>query len=837
MSTRSFPLPFSTAALLSWLLFVVIFSYQGFPQVTKIVGRVTDSITGEAIPFVNVVVDRARSGTVTDFNGDYHLEITYHADSIAAFLIGYRRVSNAITPGQFQTINFRLSPQKLELPEVTIIYSGNPAERIIREVIRNKDKNTFQDFRNFQYEAYTKLRFDANNISEKLKNQRIFNKFSFVWSYMDTSTLTGKSYLPMMMVETLSDVFERKEPRVRKEIVKASSISGLNSPGLTRFFANISDQVNIYANFIPLFQKNFAGPVSTSALSYYKYYLVDSAYIDSHWCYHLMFKPRRAQELTFTGSLWIADTSFAIKKVSCRITDDANINFINDLEINQEFQWVGDRFWMLSSDRTDADFNFLENSKRTLGVYAHRTVFYRHYKFDIQEEKRFFKSPSEVSFLPDASEKTADFWLTARPEALTKKEKGVYDMVDSVKMVPLFRTYTDILYTIFKGYLPWGYVELGPYFNVISYNEIEGVRFRLGAITSNKFSKKTETELYLAYGTLDQKLKYGGNFTWIINKDLLRAIRFSFRNDVEQLGASSTAAGSDNLLSSMFFRGANNKLTHVRDFRLTWEREWFSGLINRLHFTHRQQFPLGSTEFIIYPGEPMAPVYLNSIYTTEIQLDTRIAVKEKFITTKLNRYTLSSTYPIVQFSYIYGIPGLLDGDYEYHKLILNVSQWFNFSSVGWSKYIVEAGKIYGKLPYPLLRIHDGNQSFVFDEHASNLMNYYEFVSDRWISASYTHHFNGFFFNRIPLIRKLYWRELVHIKGVYGTLSDRNQSYSALPGQMRSLSDTPYLEAGVGVENILKVIRIDAVWRMTHLDDTRNRNVPKFGIFASLFFSF
>jgi hypothetical protein len=275
----------------------------------------------------------------------------------------------------------------------------------------------------------------------------------------------------------------------------------------------------------------------------------------------------------------------------------------------------------------------------------------------------------------------------------------------------------------------------------------------------------------------------------------------------------------------------------VRDFRVAYEYEWFNGLINRVHLIHRQQFPLGATEFIIFPEENSGPVYLNSIYTSEIQIDTRLALKEKFVATKLNRYTLSSAWPIVQFSYIYGIPGAFTSDYEYHKLILNVSQWFNFATIGWSKYIIEAGQIYGKLPYPLLRIHDGNQSFFYDEHACNLMNYYEFVSDQWISASYTHHFDGLLFNRIPLIRKLCWRELVHLRGVYGTLSEKNQNYSYFPGQMRSFGKEPYWEVGVGVENILKVLRIDAIWRLSHLNDPLNRNVPKFGVFASLSFSF
>ncbi len=821
---------------------VLIFLLAGLPvtlsgQATKIMGKVTDSLTGEGIPFVNLIIPGTTIGTLTDFDGNYSLEFLAKGDSIRAFLIGYAPRSHAVRLHQFQAINLSLIPREMQLPEVTIRYSGNPAEVIIRKVIAAKEKNTLRSFENYQYDAYTKIELDANNLSDDFRNRRLFDQFSFIWNYMDTSTLNGKPFLPVLITETMSEIFFRKTPRARKEIIKASRISGMENISLPQFFGNLSEQVDIYRNFVTLFEKNFVSPVSEFAIDHYKFYLVDSLFIGNQWCYHIMFKPRRKQELTFTGNLWIHDTSFAVKKVDMRVVDDANLNFINDLEIAQEFEFKDNLYWMLTVDKLIADFNIIQNTTRTVGFFGFKTTIYSNFRFNITDPERYFKTPSDVYLEPGATGHLPEYWDKERPEKLSEREAGIYQMVDSVKAVPLFKTYQDLVYGIFTGYLPWGWFEFGPYSKLFSYNGVEGYRFRLGARTANSFSKKIQLDAYLAYGTWDQKFKYGGGLIYMFSKNPRRDLTARFKYDVEQLGASPLAVSSDNLLGSLFHRGPNNKLTLVYDYRIAYEHEWFNGLINRIHFVHREQFPLGQTEFIVFPEPGGEPLFMNSIYTSEIQIDTRLSFRERFVAAEFERVTISSDYPIFQVRYIYGFPNVFKSDYEYHKLILNVSQWFNFRSIGWSKYIIEAGKIWGTLPYPLLRIHDGNQTFFFDDYASNLMDYYEFVSDQWISASYTHHFNGLLFNKIPLLRKLKWREVAHVRGVFGSLATRNQEYSLFPGNLRSFNRQPYWEAGAGIENIFKVFRVDAIWRMSHLNDAGNPDVSKFGIFASLFFSF
>ncbi|MFH1936122.1 MAG: DUF5686 family protein, partial [Bacteroidota bacterium] len=482
---------------------LLLYSITVHAQVTKIMGRVTDASTGEPLPFANVVIAGTTIGTLTDFEGKYSMQFSIRADTVRASLIGFAPVSRKIILHQFQTIDFALRPETYTLEEVTIRYAGNPAEKILARVIANKEMNSMQSFSSYQYEAYTKIELDANNISEKLKQRKLFKPFEFVFSYVDTSTINGKSYLPVFLTETMSDVYVRKFPRARKEIIKASRVSGLENESVAQFLGNLSEQIDIYKDHIPIFEKNFVSPVAEFGLDFYKYYLVDSTFLDNNWCYHIMFKPRRKQELTFTGSFWVADTSFAIRKIDLRIASDANINFINDLVVKQEFEWTDNRFWMITRDEMIADFNIIENTDKVVGFFGHRTSSYRNFQFDTPENKRFLALPANVFIEPEASQKEDSYWELARHEELSESEKGIYVMVDSVQNIPIFKTYIDFIYMAVNGYLLWGKVEVGPYTKLFSFNTIEGARFRIGGRTSNLFSKKIQLEASVAYGIKD----------------------------------------------------------------------------------------------------------------------------------------------------------------------------------------------------------------------------------------------------------------------------------------------------------------------------------------------
>jgi hypothetical protein len=645
---------------------------------------------------------------------------------------------------------------------------------------------------------------------------------------VDTSTVNGKTYLPIFLSEAISDVYTRKKSSI--EIIKATKISGLENESVMELLGDKFKHTNIYDNYIDLFQKNFVSPIANFGLSFYKYYLVDSAYFDNKYCYKVMFKPRHKQTLTFMGHYWVHDTTFAIKQVEMRIVDDANINFINDLVLAKEFDLIEGKYWLLTKDYIIGDLNLIEDNEKTLGFFGRKSTTFRNYVINQPKEDKFYSRPVNV-IVEDSANKHEDlFWLENRHEELTRDEKTIYFMIDTLKTIPRFNTYIDIIEMVTTGYYKWGYVELGPYASTISFNAVEGARFRVGGRTSNKFSTKLMLNAYVAYGIWDARWKYGAGFQYMLNKNPRRTFGGSFKYDLEQLGASQNAFREDFFLAFLFRRNPADKLSMVEEGKLYYEHEWFTGFSNTLNLIHRNLYPVGDTKFeIVSQGDTTTETAITS---TEIRLDTRLAYKETFLTGEFERISLGAKYPIVEIRYGYGIKSPRS-DYEYHKLQISVNHWFNVFNLGWSKYRVEVGRIWGTLPYPLLKLHEGNETYFFDESAHNMMNYYEFVSDKYITAYYTHHFDGFFFNRIPLFRKLKWREVAFVNGLVGGMDQANKDYSVFPEGLYTLSK-PYFETGAGIENIFKVLRVDAVWRLSYLD---NPNIQKFGIRFSLQFSF
>ena len=818
-------------SLLLIFLFLTLSNIHSFAQLTKLMGKVIDVQTNEAIPFVNIYFKGSSIGTISDFNGEFSLETLHATDSLTASSIGYYSQSKVVRKGQFQNVTFELTPNSYSLSEVVILPGENPAEVLLRKVIAAKEINNNKNFDSYEYEVYNKIQFDANNLSEKFVKRKLLKPFSFIFNHIDTSTVNGKAFLPVFLTESLSDVFYRKTPRSKKEIIKASKVSGFENESFSQLMGDIYQNANIYENHISLFEKNFVSPIANFGLAYYKYYLVDSSYVDDQWCYQIMFKPRRKQELTFTGNIWIHDTTFAVKKVDMRIVDEANINFINALDIRQEYQLLEGKYWMITKDFMIADFNVIENSKRTLGFYGHRSTSYDKFVFNHVVDKEIFRLPANTILTDSAILFTDKNWKQFRHDTLSVKEKAIYAMIDSVKNVPIFKTYIDVLYAITQGYWVDGMVEIGPYYKMLSFNKREGARFRFGARTSNKFSTKWMFHGYFAYGQLDEKFKYSLGFLKMNSKNPRRSYGFHFKYDTEQLGQSLNAFSEDNFFNSFTTKSAINKLSMVREYHAFYQHEWFSGLSNTLAFTQREVFPIEGESFSLHEGD--TDLEIPSIRTSEVSLQFRIALNEKFIMGEFERKSMGTNYPILEATYSYGIPNLVKSDYSYHRVQMRLNDWFNIGSLGWSKYVIEAGRIWGKLPYPLLKIQEGNETYMYDELSYNLMNYYEFVSDQFVSLNYIHHFDGLFLNHIPLMRKLKWREVAFIKGVMGTLSQENINYSTFPTVTHTL-EKPYWEAGLGVENIFKVLRVDAIWRLSHLT---NENIHKFGIFFSLQFVF
>ena len=828
---NKFKYNFFNVALFSILL---LSSLSVVSQTTKVTGKIVDAISREPLPFVNIIFKGTTVGGTSDFEGNFSISTTLRVDSISISYVGYNKLTLAIKRGVEQTLNIGLT-QGIDLMTVEVRPGENPAHRILRKIIANKDKNDREKLDAYEYEVYNKVEFDLNNLSDDFKNKKLLQPFSFIFDNIDSTNAKEKPYLPVFMTEALSDFYYRRSPQARNEVIKASKVAGVENSSVSQFMGDMYQNVNIYENTILVFGKNFVSPISDNALLYYKFYLIDSMVIDGHKCYQLQFKPRRKQELAFVGNLWAADTAFAIKQIEMSIADDANINFINSTAVVQTYTKV-DSAWMMQKERLVIDFNpfpIEQKKKSMMGIYGRKTADYTNFKVNQQHEDKFYSMTENLKVNDDAFKKSEEFWETNRHDSLSKNEKQIYKMVDTLQSLPVYKTWIDVITIFVTGYKVKGNFEYGPYYNMFSTNEIEGNRFRFGGRTSNQFSKWYELSGYLAYGTRDEKFKYSLGVRAFVSKKPRMMVGMYYKNDNEILGQSQNGFTTDNILASLFRINPLRNLTNVKQVHTYIERQWFTGFNTKLSFYNRTMTPLANFNYE-YQKTPTTTALKENITTSEIRFLARLAYKEKFIDGEFSRVSLGTHYPIVQAQYTLGIKNLFFSDYNYQKLTVNVDDRIRINPIGYFDYVLEYGKVWNPLPYPLLELHGGNETYIFDMYAYNSMNYYEFVSDEYASATISHHFDGFFLNRIPLMRKLKWREVVGAKALIGRVNDQNKSLLIFPEHLYALDRGPYFEATTGIENIFKIFRVDAVWRLSYLD---NPKAVPFSIKASLQFSF
>ncbi|NND94740.1 MAG: carboxypeptidase-like regulatory domain-containing protein [Flavobacteriales bacterium] len=797
-------------------------------QTTVVEGHVRDALTNEGLPFVNLAFKGSKIGTSTDINGYYRIESYYATDSLVCSYVGYKRMTKRVRRDREQKVDFLLETSSVELQEVVVRASEweNPAHEIIRNVQKYRKVNNREKLEAYEYEVYNKVEFDLNNMTEAFTQKKLFRSFDFIFDNIDSTD--SKAYLPLFMTESLSDFYYKQKPTTEKEVIKATKVSGIKNESISQFLGDMYQNVNIYNNYIFVFGKNFISPIANSGFSHYKYYLKDSAFIEDKWCYLIEYLPKKKQELTFSGEMWINDTTYAVKRVVGAISESANINFITDMVVRQEYDEVEDEVWMLTKDDLVIDFNLGE---KTMGLYGRKSTSYKDFVINKPRDDDFYFGAENIILSEGFNDKDEEFWESARHDTLTKNQENIYAMVDSLKKIPQFNTYVDILTLVVTGYKEVGNFELGPYFTVYSYNPVEGSRIRLGGRTSNQFSTRTMLEGYAAYGFKDKEWKYMGGFLYFLEKKPRVWIEGKYSRDIEQLGQSSNAFQQDNLLSSALRRNPNNKLTMLEEVDLSLQNEWFDGFSSGVELETRRYEPRGSLVYERFDNEVQQVVTIPELATTELKLKTRFAYKEKYVYGEFERVSLGTRFPILTAEIGLGMQGLFGGEFGYQRIRLGLQHKVRMGFYGNLDYRFEAGRFFGDpLPYPLLFLHQGNETFFYDESSYNTMNFFEFISDEYVAGAATWHLEGFFLNRIPLLRKLKWREVFSIKGVIGRYDEINNTALQLLDNSFTLEQKPFGEAGIGIENIFKVLRIDALWRLSYLD---NPDIVKFGIRAKL----
>ncbi|HEY9341272.1 MAG TPA: DUF5686 family protein [Hanamia sp.] len=836
------------------LLFLFLGGINLSQAQTVVNGFVKDASTMQPLSFVSVYFEDGK-GVLTDRDGSYSIDIKSAKGKTLTFsYVGYKKVVKQITPGKEQQINVNLEPGK-ELAEIVIKTRkrgkyrnrNNPAVQLIDLVIENKNKNRITSYDFVQYQQYEKLALSLVNKSEKLMKSRILKNYKFVLENVDTTTIEGKSLLPIYISEKLSDRYLKKDPEKNKTVVlaekKVNYGSFLDNEGINQYMNRLYADVNIYDNNITILNAQFLSPIADGGPTFYRYFIRDTVVIDGVKLIQLYFTPKNPNDLIFRGTMYITlDGNYGVQKINMTISKNANLNWTRELRINQDFERAGDGRYHVAKSTMSAEFSLTKNASG--GLFGERMVWYRNYLTGTPAPDSIYNEEDVV--IKNNSEKADSFWIAMRPaNALSRVEAKAYYNIDSLRNMKSFKRLGDVVTLLFSGYLEAGKWEFGNTNTFYSFNPVEGFRLKIGGRTTTKLSNSFYLNSYLAYGFKDEKLKYLLGATYSFNHKSvysypLNYLKLSYQHETTIPGQELLYVQEDNFFLS-FKRGNNNKWLYNKYFKGEYVKEFGKNLSYNFTFKNWSQAPAGDVIFQKVADNNL----VNNITTSELSGTLRWAPKEQFYQGKEFRIPIINKYPVFSLRFTQGIKGLLNGEYNYQDFYLRSDKRFYLSQLGYVDATLEGGYIFGKLPFPLLTLHRANQTYGFQDNSYNMMNFLEFVSDRFAASNLDFYFNGFFLNKIPLIKKLKLREVATFKILYGGIRDENNpninsELLKFPtdsmGQPTTfaLGKTPYIEVSVGLANIFKLVRVDLVKRMTYLD---NPGVVKLGVRTRIRFDF
>ena len=814
-------------------------------QNTIIKGVVTDSITGERLPYVSLIFKGTTIGTATDGDGNFSFSALTDVKNLEVSYLGYDTKEVKVIPGKTNNLKIKLAPNGITLNEVVVKpkkekYSKkeNPAVKFVKQVIASRESNDPRNHDYFQYDQYEKMVFAMNDYHPKPKKNGKPGKFDFLIDFVDTLDV-GTTILPVSEKEKVESVYYRKEPKSEKRIVKGNKSSGVDEifsrDGIQQFLNEVFREVDIFKNDIPLFLQRFVSPLSTIGPNYYKYYLLDTLNVNGQKCVDLGFVPFNSETFGFTGHLFVTlDSTFFVQKAILNVPKDINLNFVSGMTIEQTFERTPDSTRIITKDDINVNFKLSEKSK---GMYARRLNIYSNHSFDEPDAERalVFKESAPVITLKDAYQQSEDFWTSNRPEeAIKKNPNSVEKLMAKFRSVPIFYITEKVVSVLVSGYIPTNKdplkskFEFGPMNTAISGNAIEGARFRVGGTTTTAFSRNLFFDGYMAYGTKDEKLKYDGLVEYSFNdrkeyrKEFpLNWIRLEYMYHINQLGQQYMYASKDNMFLA-WKRQKDTRATYLRQAELTYYHEHYNGLAYGAVIRNRREY---ATEYAVFdrigPDGAISPV--KSYDMTELELKFRYAKDEKFYQTRNLRYPITFDALIFNFSHVMAKKDLLGSSYDYHRTDIGIQKRFWFSAFGYVDLITKAGKVWNKVPYPLLILPNANLSYTIQPESYTNMNAMEFISDEYASWDLTYYMNGNLLNRLPLVKKLKWREVFCFRGLWGHLTDKNNPMNGgeglylFPNGSYTLGKAPYMEASIGIENIFKFLRLDYVWRLNYRD--------------------
>ena len=816
----------------------------------NIQGVVTDSLTNDPIPYLSVFYEGKGVGSITDNDGHYKVETRKGWNKLTFSAVGYVTKVVNIIPGVTKNLNVRMRPDDIMLDEVVVKpkrekYSrkNNPAVELMKKVIAHKNNNKLSENDYYQYNKYQKITMSLNDVTPEMLEKGMYKKMPFLKDQIELCEETNKFILPISVDETASQKIYRKHPKSEKTIIKGMSSTGVNElfatgDMLSTVLKDVFTDVNIYDNDIRLLQYPFISPISSSdAISFYKFYIMDTTFVDKDKCFHLTFVPNNSQDFGFTGHLYVlADSSYTVKKCTMNLPKKSGVNFVDNMDIIQEFEQLPNGEWVLKTDDMIVEMTLM---KIMQGFQIRRTTRYSDYAFDELPQQLFKRKGAEIKEA-DAMMRGDDFWNQYRPVPLTQTESSMDMLVKRLEQMPGFKYVIFVLKAFIENFVETGTndnpskVDIGPVNTMISNNYIDGLRLRMSAQTTANLNPHLFLKGYYAYGFKDHRSKYMGEVEYSFNKKEYlprefpkNSITFSYQYDVMSPTDKFLKTDKDNVFVS-FKTSTVDQMSYVRNIALKYENETQFGLKTTVEVKHSTDEPTGGLAYITNDDQK---TLVPEIQTMEASLAFRYAPGETFVNTKQRRIPVSFDAPVFTLSHTTGFKGVLGGEYNFNLTEVGLYKRFWFSSWGKIDMFVKGGAQWNKVPFPLLIMPAANLSYILQRETFNLINNMEFLNDRYASLDVSWDLNGKIFNRIPLLKKLKWREAIGFKMLYGHLTDKNNPmkhpgdselflFPTRDGRPTSFvmdPKTPYMECSVGIHNIFKILHIDYVRRLNYLD--------------------
>ncbi|MBS1772674.1 MAG: carboxypeptidase-like regulatory domain-containing protein [Bacteroidetes bacterium] len=820
-------------------------------QKYKVRGTIRDKLTGNPVEFATIYLSNTGIGTPADTNGNFDLFFdALPNDTLKAQALGYKTFVKILDSSEhdFQ-LYIQLEASTNNLKDVVVHAGEDPAIMLVKKIIAAKPRNNPERFDNYGYVAYNKVELDILNLSKKQFEELpvpYLKNLSYIYRNID-STSEKKPFLPFYLTETISDNYYQDKPRIKREYIRASQIKGINNENInksiTQYVGNMYLPINPYNNYIVFFFKQYISPINNAGPTFYKYKIIDTVKLNGYKLITVSFKALREGENCFEGSFRVVDSVYALQHIEADIPKEANINWLKDAKFYKDYSLVNDSVWFCTKENFTTELLLAGDLLKTIGLKARKTNIYTNVKFNdatVQQVLSSKKYKRDVVIAEDALDATEDFWVSERPELLSKNEQGIYNMFDTLERDPKFRKFRNTMKIVASGVWKVGWFEFGPYWNIYSYNNIEGTALCYSMGTTPKLSKDVYINGYVAYGFRDKEVKYNVNGLWLLKNDFPRTyIAASYTHDIDLSVNYYDRVTFDNALSFAVRKpGIPAKFMFANDARFEFYKEHNSGFSYMLTFLRKTYDPYAPLpDASIFNDENGLPS--TNITQTETNIRLRYAYKERFLNGNYFRSSLGSKYPIIELRYSKGIKGALNGGYDYNKLRISISQTNLKIAPFGSLYInLFAGKYFGTLPYPLLEVHPGNETYVYNKYAFSMMNQYEFISDQYVGFNLEHSLGGGFLKYIPGVKKLKLRQFWTAKGVMGSLNDSNTALNMNKGfAFKTLASTPYIEVGTGIENILKVFRVDFIWRVAPQPVATDPRQSYFGIFGSMKLTF